>query len=273
MSIKTILLHLNDDSHNNGAIDAALGLAVENGAHVSALYTSARTIIPASYMGYVPPEMIERSRQLEAEKSSAAKARLEELAAKVGCSVEVFIEEGYAPDLLNNHALAADIVVLGRSDPDTDSGGQLRHIAEEIVVSSPRPVLVIPNMRQETFGKRILVGWNNSRESSRAIHEAMPFLEKADMVTLLQVNSTEDENFETRQILSHLARHGVKAEFKSGYWPDIDVGDAMLGALVDYSCDMLVMGAYGRSRIREMILGGATRTVLAHMTAPTLFAH
>ncbi|MAL80506.1 MAG: hypothetical protein CMN55_15610 [Sneathiella sp.] len=274
MSIKTILLHLNDEAHLDTNIEAALGLAVEHKAHLIGLYTIAQVVVPATYMGYVPPELIEQSHQAEEKKAAAAKKRLEELAAKVDCGVDVFIEQGYAPDLLNAHALAVDLVVIGQGDPEAENNAQVRYIAEEIVVSSPRPVLIIPSAGKfHDFGNHVMVAWNNTRESSRALHEALPFLKKADKVTLLRVNATEDENFETKQIMAHLERHGIKAEFKSGHWPDLDVGDAMLGALVDYSADMLVMGAYGHSRIREMILGGATKSILSHMTAPTLLSH
>ncbi len=274
MSIKTILLHLNNDSQLDARIETALGLAVEHDAHVIGLYTISQVTVPTSFMGYVPPEFIEQTRKVEEENAAAAKAKLEALAAKVDRSIEVVIEEGYAPDLLNAHALAADLVVVGQGDPDAENNAQTRYIAEEIVVSSPRPVLIIPFAgKYANFGNHVIVAWNNTREASRALHEALPFLKKADKVTLLRVNATEDESFETSHILAHLERHGIKATFKSGHWPDLAVGDAILDALVDYSGDMLVMGAYGHSRLREMILGGATKNILEHMTAPVLFAH
>ncbi|MEX1036143.1 MAG: universal stress protein [Sneathiella sp.] len=274
MSIKTILLHLNNDQQLDERIETALGLAVEHDAHLIGLYTIAQVTVPTSFMGYVPPEFIEQSRKSEEENAAAAKARLESLAAKVDKQVEIIVEEGYAPDLINNHALAVDIVVVGQGDPEEENNTQSRYVAEEIVVSSPRPVLIIPTAgKYRNFGKHVMVGWNNTRESSRALHEAMPFLKMAEKVTLLSVNSTEDETDETKHILAHLERHGVKAEYKSGHWPDLGVGDAILDALVDYSADMLVMGAYGHSRLRQMILGGATKSILGQMTAPVLFAH
>ncbi|MAZ01995.1 MAG: hypothetical protein CMN56_02545 [Sneathiella sp.] len=274
MSIKTVLLHLNNDQQLDARIETALGLAVEHDAHLIGLYTIAQVTVPTSFMGYVPPEFIEQSRKTEEENAAASKSKLESLAAKVDKQVEVIVEEGYAPDIINHHALAADIVVVGQGDPDEENNTQSRYIAEEIVVSSPRPVLIIPAAgNYRNFGKHVMVGWNNTRESSRALHEALPFLKLAEKVTLLSVNAAEDEEDETKHILAHLERHGIKAEYKSGRWPDLSVGDAILDALVDYSADMLVMGAYGHSRLREMILGGATKNILEHMTAPVLFAH
>ena len=274
MSIKTVLLHLNNDQQLDARIETALGLAVEHDAHLIGLYTIAQVTVPTSFMGYVPPEFIEQSRKSEEENAAAAKNKLESLAAKVDKQVEIIVEEGYAPDLINHHALAVDIVVVGQGDPEEENNTQSRYIAEEIVVSSPRPVLIIPAAgNYRNFGKHVIVGWNNTREASRALHESMPFLQMAEKVTLLSVNATDDEEDETKHILAHLERHGVKAEYKAGRWPDLSVGDAILDALVDYSADMLVMGAYGHSRLRELILGGATKNILEHMTAPVLFAH
>ncbi|MZR31285.1 universal stress protein [Sneathiella litorea] len=274
MSIKTILFHLNNDSQLEARIEAALGLAVEHDAHLIGLYTIAQVTVPTSFMGYVPPEFIEHSRKIEEDNAAEAKAKLEKLSAKVDRTVEVIVAEGYAPDLINEYALSVDLVIVGQGDPDAENNAQTRYIAQEIVVSSPRPVLIIPfagNYRN--FGSHVLVGWNNTRESSLALHEALPFLKKAEKVTLVRVNATEDESVKTDHIMAHLERHGIKATFKSGHWPGIDVGDAILDALVDYSGNMLVLGAYGHSRLREMILGGVTKNILEHMTAPVLFAH
>lgn len=274
MSVKTILLHLNNDPQLESRIETALNLAALHGAHIKALYTIAQVTVPTSFMGYVPPEFIEQSKVSEEKEAAEAKAKLDKLASVAGQEVELVIEEGYSPDLINEHAVAVDLVIIGQGDPDAENNMQSQYIADELVVSSPRPVLVIPYTGEyKLFGKHVLVAWNNSREASRALHEALPFLKNADNVTLLSVNADKDESYEIDHVLAHLKRHGVDAIFKAGIWPDIKVGDALLDALVDYSADMLVMGAYGHSRLREMILGGATQSTLAHMTAPVLFAH
>jgi nucleotide-binding universal stress UspA family protein len=274
MSIKTILLHLNNDPQLESRIEIALNLAARHDAHIKALFTIAQVTVPTSFMGYVPPEFIEQSKIAEKKEAEDAKAKLEKLSAAAGRQIEVIIEEGYAPDLISAYAVAVDLIIIGQGDPEADNKAQSQYIADELVVSSPRPVLVIPFVgNYENFGKHIIVAWNNSRESSRALHEALPFLTEAEKVTLLSVNANDVDSFETEHVLAHLKRHGINANFKAGIWPDLKVGDALLDALVDHGADMLVMGAYGHSRIREMILGGATENILAHMTAPVLFAH
>ena len=136
MPIKTILLHLNNDSQLDARIETALGLAVDNDAFIVGLYTIAQVTVPTSFMGYVPPEFIEQSRKVEEENAAAAKAKLESLAAKVGRPVEVVVEEGYAPDLINTHAVAVDLVIVGQGDPDADNNVQSRYVADQII---PQP--------------------------------------------------------------------------------------------------------------------------------------
>lgn len=274
MSIKTILLHLTNDDRLDSRIEVALGMATEQDAHITGVYTVTPATPPTSFMGYIPPEFVERTRTLEQENAAAASAKLKDMAAKVDVSIEILKEEGYAPDIISKHALTSDIVVVGQVDPDDDKTAQYQYLADELVVSCSCPVLAVPYAGKfHAFGSHVLVGWNNTRESAKALHGAMTFLKKAKQVTLLSVNPTADHTAENEAARLHLERHGVKAEIKVGHWNNVGVGNALLDALVDYNADMLVMGAYGHSRLREMILGGATQEILGHMTAPVLFTH
>ena len=274
MSIKTILLHLTNDSRLDSRIEVALSLATENGAHIRGVYTITPATPPTSFMGYIPPEFVERTRSLEQENSAIASKKLMEVAKKVDVSVKIISEEGYAPDIITKYALTSDIVIVGQVDPDDDKMAQYQYLADELVVACACPVLVVPYAgKYHSFGTHILVGWNNTRESSKAIHGGMTFLKRAEKVTLLSVNPKEDNTEANEAAVAHLKRHGIAAEIKVGHWPNVGVGNALLDALVDYNADMLVMGAYGHSRLREMILGGATQEILGHMTAPVLFTH
>ncbi len=274
MAIKTILLHLTNDKNLEGRIKLALKLAAENDAMINGLYTIIPAAPPASFMGYIPPEFIERTRALEVENANAASEKLTDAAAEAGVPVQISKEEGYALDILNMHALSADLLILGQVDPDDEKSAQYRYLADELVVSSARPILTVPYAGNHTnFGKHILVGWNNTREASIALHNAMPFLKKADKITLLSVNPQTDQSAENAAIIAHLGRHNIPAQIKVSQWKNVSVGNALLDSLVDLNADMLVMGAYGHSRIREMILGGATQEILEQMTAPILFSH
>ncbi len=135
------------------------------------------------------------------------------------------------------------------------------------------------------MGERVLVAWNATREATRAVHDALPFLVKAKEVVVYRINPPQTGHASGADIAAHLARHGVKVEAHDTVSKlpasetavigprSMGVGDLLLSAAADFSSDLLVMGAYGHSRVRELVLGGATRYVLQHMTVPVLMSH
>lgn len=274
MSIKSILLHLTKSDTQEAFIEVALGLAVQHGAHINAVYAMAPVNPPTSFMGFVPPEFIERSIEEEKQRAVAATLSFKTLADRAKISYETHQEDGYAVNVLNKHAPAADLVIVAQVDQDDDLTAQYQFLNDELVVSCSKPILIVPySGKYRDFGKHVLVAWNNTHESARALQYALPFLKLADKVTLLSINPASDQTNQNSAILAYLNRHQIKADLKVSHWKDVSVGNAMLDSLVDLSADMIVMGAYGHSRIREMILGGATKEVLEQMTAPVLFAH
>ena len=122
----------------------------------------------------------------------------------------------------------------------------------------------------------MLVCWNASREATRAITDALPILKRADHVTVLAVNPDDGAGHGAvpgADISHYLARHGVRAEANRTYAEDIDIADAILSRASDLGCDLIVMGAYGHSRVREWIFGGVTRSIMRTMTRPVLISH
>jgi nucleotide-binding universal stress UspA family protein len=125
----------------------------------------------------------------------------------------------------------------------------------------------------QNLGKKILVAWNASREASRAVADAMPMLEAADSVEVFAVEPNGMGDAPGADIAAHLARHGINATANKTTGLDIDVGDVLLNQAADSGADLIVMGGYGHSRMRELVLGGATRHILEHMTVPVLLSH
>jgi nucleotide-binding universal stress UspA family protein len=137
-------------------------------------------------------------------------------------------------------------------------------------------VLIVPRYGVfGTVGERVLIAWNGSREATRAAHDALPLLKRATKVTVLSIDPDHDSQrrVPSADITLHLARHGVAAEADSTVALDIAVGDVLLSRAADLGADLIVMGGYGHSRVREMVLGGATRHLLQHMTVPVLMSH
>lgn len=178
--------------------------------------------------------------------------------------------------LVMEHGRAADLIIAGQTDPDWDLS-PLLDFPERLALESGRPVLVIPYAgRYPHIGRNVVIAWKAGRESARAVFDALPLLKGAENVHILEVRERADEgNMPTpdTSIATSLARHGIKPTIRTSIASDMSVGDEILSRLADLDADLLVMGAYGHSRMRELIFGGATRHIARHMTAPTLFAH
>jgi nucleotide-binding universal stress UspA family protein len=175
-----------------------------------------------------------------------------------------------------DHGRAADLIIAGQTDPDWDLS-PLMDFPERLAMESGRPVLVVPYVgRYPTIGRNVVIAWKSGREAARATFDALPMLLSADKVHILEVKQRADEESglaPDTTIAASLARHGIKPAVRTSIAPDISVGDEILSRLADMGADLLVMGAYGHSRMRELVFGGATRHIARHMTVPTLFSH
>jgi nucleotide-binding universal stress UspA family protein len=273
MSYKTILLGLVAGDPGNGArIRSSIGLAASQGAHLTALYMIPPFNIPGFAEVPVPSYVAD---QYYADEEAAAGPVIEAfetaLASQGYVSGNIRKAHVLPIDSLRGEAPFVDLIVLGQPhedyyDPATDS------LVGNAALSVGLPVLAVPREGDYgSFGKNVLVAWTPRRECTRAVREALPFLQRAERVVVLRAN-TPDDGAEV-EIGAYLARHGVKADIKDVMAKDISVADAILNTASSEDCDLIVMGAYGHSRSREYVFGGVTRDILRHMTVPTLFAH
>jgi nucleotide-binding universal stress UspA family protein len=178
---------------------------------------------------------------------------------------------------ISMQARYADLLVIGQTDLDEVSPSVAPDYPEYVLLNSGRPVLVVPYAGQfEVVGKRVLVAWDASVEAARAVTSALPLLKNADTVHLAVFNADRDYGKHGEQpgadIALYLARHNVKVQVIAQN-TEIDTGNALLSLVTDMSSDLLVMGGYGHSRFREVLLGGVTRTVLDSMTIPVFMSH
>jgi nucleotide-binding universal stress UspA family protein len=176
-------------------------------------------------------------------------------------------------------ARLADLLIVGQEDQHDPAAFVAVGFVESIVLGSGRPVLVIPRVgRFSSVGGRVLVGWNGSREAARAISDALPFLRRAHAVTLVSCSlagkSGDEWSTPPEYAVTWLAAHGVSANVHSlTVTAPADIGERLLSEAADLETGLIVAGAYGHSRFRELVLGGATRTLLSCMTVPVLFSH
>ncbi|GAN87004.1 universal stress protein [Komagataeibacter intermedius] len=177
-----------------------------------------------------------------------------------GLSASFIAHSGHTRSVVSFQARLSDIVVLRQPDPDGDvSSSDTLHA---ILFESGRGVVIVPPVAPPTIGKRICIGWNGTSEAASAIHHALPLLRRAEAVHILHSPAYQRPGPEARHVRSFLALHGIMTnihEFGSDTRP---VGEDMLATAHDLGADMMVMGAYSHSRLRQMILGGVTRHML-----------
>ena len=281
MTLKDILVHV--DNHERGALRArlAVDLARRHEAHLTGLGVSGFSVVPSFVDAELPPEIIQAHIDASRAEAEAAGATFQETANQAGIGVEWRVVEQPVADVARMvalHARYADLTVIGQPDPEADGRTLPLDVIERLLLDAGGPVLLIPYAGAvDKLGDHIMLAWNGSREAARAVRDSLPFLHKGAKVTALHVNPPGRDHAERDiagvDIAVHLARHGLKAEVAHVIAEDMGVGDMILSRAADAGVDMIVMGAYGHSRLREMVMGGATRHILQHMTVPVLMSH
>ena len=278
MKLCDILVHIDQSPRALMRLDIAAELARQHGAHLTALQVI-DVALPVMAMGdggggAVIAELMEQMRQSALAAGVKLKVAFEAALAREGIMGEWRQVEGTTQEILALHGRYADLLVLGQDDPESDSAGLL----EAMVFDCGQPVLAIPFAGSfKTIGKRVLVGWNASRDASRALHDALPLIAKAETATVFLANPKRGLGGHGEEpgadIARHLARHGMKVEVAMAIADDVPDSALLLNHASDMGADLLVMGAYGHSRLREFILGGMTRSLLREMTVPVLLSH
>ena len=281
MSYKDLLVGLDSDASAHERIEIAAALAERFAAHLVGLYPLPMPEAPRHF-GYYDPALLnpffEELRARARDAADKTREVFEHIASLHGVSAEWReIPEGADADPAV-HARYADLAILGQLDPDSGEPDMIRPRPEQVTLASGRPILVVPYAGNfPNLGRRVVIGWNASREAARAVNDAMPLLTAAEIVSILTIDPREGPRAHGElpgaDISLHLARHGVKAEIERTVSADLPVGEALLSRAADLGADLLVMGAYGHSRARELLLGGATRSLLRSMTLPVLMSH
>lgn len=272
MAIKEIVLHVGRDARYPARQEAAMRLAKRFDARVVGVHVLSYPVVAGYLQVDFGAELIEQ--QLADARARAAEVRESFDAAmqREGLNAEWRLIEGNPVDAMALASRYGDITVIGQTNPDDrwpeDS------MPDELVMSTGRPLLVWPYVGDyPDLGRQVMVAWNGSREAVRALHDAMDFLLTADKVVVSTVNPPDRQHIAGADVAGYLARHGINAEVHPINAPELDAGNAILSAAADFGSDLLVIGAYGHSRLREIALGGVTRHVLQTMTLPVLMSH
>ena len=285
MAIRKLLLPLTGTAAGEAALATALIAARLWNAHVTALHVrvDSRDVAPLAGEGLSGAMIEEMMSATEKESSDRAHA--------VRAMFDRFVEQHHVsvaePRYDTGHATASFAAVTGREEdlvaqlarlsdltivPHPESGDDVSSsdALHAVLFDSGRPVLIAPQIPPASVGSRVCIAWNGTAESAAAVQAALPWMLRAEAVRILTAEGYQRRGPEAQDLADYLALHGVKAEVTTFQPVDKTVGGGLLKAAADFRCDLLCMGAYSHSRLRQLILGGVTRVVLERSNLPVL---
>ena len=280
MAYKTILVSLNEVGRLPQVIAAAAQLGRSLDAHVAGLYVIPAVQVYPSVGFEAAPQVFEGNRTFFKDHAANVRAKFEEAMKRDGLSFEFRQVEARTP-LIADETIAqgrsADVILVSSTSPEEVTGVE-RDFVEQVIMAAGRPAMVLPPTGEGKLSlEEVVLGWDGGREAARAAFDAMPLLMAAKKVRIVRADPQKDPDLRGAvpgaDIAESLARHGIKAETQGFPTEGFDAGRALLRCADDCGAGLIVMGAYGHSRLAEFIFGGATRYVLSKLNRPVLLSH
>ena len=286
MGPKDLLVHVDASAAALVRLRLGADLASRHGARLIALYArewteEQRHERSVAEMGLVSYKQMHRlNRRIEAlidSESAPLRSMLEALGREYGVTTEWRCLAGSASDLVAQHARYADLCIVGHDAAAAD-GPDHYSFSEKLLFLTGRPVLFIPPVApRETLGSRIVVAWNSSRAAARAVHDALPLMERAEWTMVITVNPADfiDRRgaLPVERMIENLERHGVSTELvRIDGVPKSSIADVIQAKAHEFAADLLVAGAFGHPRLWEKLFGGVTRDLLDRMSLPVLMS-
>jgi nucleotide-binding universal stress UspA family protein len=285
MAIRKLLLPLTGTAAGEAGLATALMVARIWHAHVTALHvrTDSRDVAPLAgegLSGAMIEEMMTATEKESGERSHAIRALFDRFVAahgvvvsearpnEPGATANFASVTGREEDLIAQQARLADLTVVPH--PEADDEASSSDALHAVLFDSGRPVLIAPHVAPASIGARIALAWNGTAESAASVQAALPWMEHADAVRIFSAEEYQRRGPAAQELASYLALHGVRAEITTFRPIERDVGKGLLAAVAEYGADLLAMGAYSHSRLRQLILGGVTRHVLERATLPVM---
>lgn len=280
MAYKTILVSLNEVARLPQVLEAAKFLGKTFSAHVSGVY-----VIPSVQfypsVGYeAMPQFFDGNQIYFKDNAKAVQDSFEKAMKAEGLSCDFQMVNGATANVSDEviaRGHAADLILLSSSNVDAPAGVEPDFV-EQVVMAAGRPVLVLPLKGDAKVDlSNIVLAWNDGREAARAAFDALPLLAKAKNVCVVRLDPQKDRSLQGKiagaDVAESLARHKVKTEILNLPTAGSDPGESLIGCARDRGAGLIVMGAYGHSRLREFIFGGATIHVMANLDRPVLMSH
>ena len=277
MSYKNLCAHVDYRERNRANVNLAFELAVQFDAHLTGIYVDPVALSPEVISMASTPALYDQMSEEQEIRAQEAKAAFELLSTTNSALTNWQRAQGPMYSTLNLHARYCDMLILNQ-EGDGDDALALGGFADSAVIETGRPVLVVPFIGAAVpLHGKVLVAWNGSREATRAVNDAMPLLKMAEEVQVVCINPHTTEEHEAplpgAELCQHLSLHGVRAVSNVITGANTNNSGVLLSLAADYNANLIVAGAYGHSRLRELVLGGMTLDLLRHMTVPVLMSH
>lgn len=280
MAISNILAAFNGSDNATSAVRLAMRMAKHHDAHLTGLFAHATPSYTAEFEPYMPAETLALLTRQEGEAETRVRQQFDALCTSEGMGerVSFMVEAGHPNDVCSAFARTYDLTVIGRAEGDFWQLHREAH-PDTVALLSGCPVIVAPTKLGEAdlpgdLPKDIMVAWDGKRAAARALADAMPLIEDAKRVTVLHIG--DDDSMVRRpgrDIMEHLSRHGIHAELRIEPRGSKSIGETVVDTCLAMAPELLVMGAYERSRFTETLLGGVTLDVLAAADIPVLMSH
>ena len=279
MQYKNILVYLDQGASNKERINTAIAIAIAHSAQLTGVVVNAlpnSSILKRLGIGK-SDELMEQARvnaqvTIERFELQTDKAGVEANTQVIECL------EGKAPEKLARMARIFDLSIMRQANPDMPNASFIAELSEEVMFSSGRPVFFMPYIGAHNIPcKTGLIAWDGSKAATRAVHDALPILEMMEKVTILIVDADKIEHYtdlKPGEALSrHLSAHGINNVVSRIPRGQTSTSTVILNEISDTGADILVMGGYGTPKLREIMLGGVTRTLFECMTVPVFMSH
>ena len=279
MTYRSIFVHVDDTAQTGPRLDAAALLARRYPAEVLGAYVVSTHELSATESAVLPPELVRARQASTAQALRDAESRFRNAMKVSGVLMSTWLAPAGDPvDAAVTRARYADLAVVGQPKPGAPEAGFVARLASAVVMESGRPTLVVPHIGiARTMGERILIAWKESRESARAVADALPLLKDAKEILAVAVmpgaEETVQEYVSDKAVEGFLRRHGVEAAVKRMTAEDVGAGEYLLSRAADFGADLIVMGGYSRPRLSRLVWGGVTATMMKSMTVPVLMSH
>jgi nucleotide-binding universal stress UspA family protein len=279
MSYRSIVVHLDTSERAHPRLELALRVAKQFGAYLTGMFSVFMPDRRSFYVLAGSAEYYSSQEKLRNERRGAIERLFHAELGRAKVAGD-WVTTDECPNLaVQRLGRTADLIIASQDNPDDPEAYVGDHFPENLLMSTGRPVLMVPYVGTfPSLGSDVMVAWDGSREATRAVHDALPFMQHAKKTTVVTVNGTKDEPADSRppgaDIAAVIARHGVKVEvINIDAATGASIGDALLSHASDLGANLIVMGAYGHARWQELVMGGATREILKSMTLPVLMSH